>query len=56
MDNGSAARLGVTAVPSMFIANKKTGAIQPLGTGVLSLEEIVNRVYVLTQTSPGQEY
>ncbi len=55
-DNGSAMNLGVTTVPAVFLANKATGKVQPIGYGVLALDEIVERVYVLTQTQPGQEY
>lgn len=56
VDNGSAQNLNVSTVPAVFLADKRTGRIQPLGYGVMSLEEIVNRVYVLTATQPGQEY
>lgn len=55
-DNGSATNLGVTTVPAVFLANKATGKVQPIGYGVLALDELVERVYVLTQTQPGQEY
>lgn len=55
-DNGSAKTLKITTVPALFLADKATGKIQPIGFGPLSLEELVNRVYVLTQTKPGQEY
>ncbi|TWI69300.1 conjugal transfer pilus assembly protein TraF [Pseudoduganella lurida] len=55
-DNGMATRLAIGAVPAIYLADKRSGQLQPLGFGVLSLEEIVNRVHVLTQTVPGQEY
>jgi conjugal transfer pilus assembly protein TraF len=55
-DNGSAQNLGITVTPAVLLANKETGRVQPIGFGVMSLDEIVNRVYVLTQTQPGQEY
>jgi conjugal transfer pilus assembly protein TraF len=55
-DNGASQNLNVTSVPAIFLADKRTGRIQPLGYGVMSLEEIVNRIYVLTETEPGQEY
>lgn len=55
-DNGASQNLNITAVPAVFLADKRTGQIQPIGYGVMSLEEIVNRVYVLTSTEPGQEY
>lgn len=56
LDNGASQNLGVTTVPALYLADKRSGKIQPLGFGVMSLEEIVNRVYVMTQTQPGQEY
>jgi len=55
-DNGAGQNLNITTVPAVFLADKRTGRIQPLGYGVMSLDEIVNRVYVLTSTEPGQEY
>lgn len=56
LDNGASQNLNVTTVPAVFVADKRTGKIQPVGYGVMSLEELVNRVYVLTETQPGQEY
>lgn len=55
-DNGASQNLNVTVTPALFLADKRSGKIQPIGYGVMSLDEIVNRVYVLTQTEPGQEY
>ncbi len=55
-DNGAGQNLNITTVPAVFLADKRTGHIQALGYGVMSLDEIVNRVYVLTATEPGQEY
>ena len=55
-DNGAAKNLNIKTVPALFLADKTNGKIQPIGYGPLSLEELVNRVYVLTQTKPGQEY
>ena len=56
LDNGISQNLNVSTVPAVFLADKRTGRIQPIGYGVMSLDEIVNRVYVLTSTQPGQEY
>lgn len=56
LDNGASQNLNVSMVPALFLADKRTGKIQPLGYGMMSLEELVNRAYVLTQTTPGQEY
>lgn len=55
-DNGAASKLNVSTVPAVFLGDKQSGSIRPIGYGIMSLDEIVNRVYVLTQTTPGQEY
>ncbi|MBB3221717.1 conjugal transfer protein TraF [Pseudoduganella umbonata] len=55
-DNGSARKLQVNAVPALFLADKRSGAIQPIGYGLMSLEDIVTRVHTLTRTQPGEEY
>ena len=56
LDNGSAANLNVSTVPAVFVADKRSGKVQPVGYGLMSLQEIMERVYVLTSTQPGQEY
>jgi len=52
-DNGIAAKLGVEAVPLFVLGNVKTKKMVILGSGVLSLQDFVDRIYVLTQTTPG---
>lgn len=52
-DNGIAANLGVDAVPLFVLGNVKTGKMVIVGSGVLSLQDFVERIYVLTQTKPG---
>lgn len=52
-NNGIAERLGVDVVPLYVLGNVKTGKLIIVGSGVLSLHEIVGRIYVLTQTQPG---
>lgn len=52
-DNGLSARLGVEAVPMYVLGNVKTHKMVILGSGVLSLQDFVERIYVLTQTRPG---
>lgn len=53
-DNGMAAKFGVEAVPLYVLGNVKTGKMVILGSGVLSLQDFVERIYVLTQTKPGE--
>lgn len=52
-DNGLASQLGVEAVPLYVLGNVKTHKMVILGSGVLSLQDFVERIYVLTQTKPG---
>ena len=52
-DNGLSTQLGVEAVPLFVLGNVKTHKMVILGSGVLSLEDFVERIYVLTQTTPG---
>jgi len=55
-DNGMAAALGVSVVPLVVLGNVKDRRLLPIGSGVLSAQEIVERIYVLTQTRPGELY
>ncbi len=48
-----AKKLGVEAVPLFILENAKTGKMVIIGSGVLSLQDFVERIYVLTQTKPG---
>lgn len=52
-DNGLSKQLGVEAVPLYVLGNVKTHKMVILGSGVLSLQDFVERIYVLTQTKPG---
>ncbi len=47
---------GIEKVPATFIASKKTNERAPVGFGVMSLQEIIERIWVLTNTTPGQEF
>ncbi|MCM2547190.1 conjugal transfer protein TraF [Burkholderia glumae] len=53
-DHGQAATWGVQQVPALFIASKETGDHAMIGSGVLSLQDIVYRIFVLTATKPGE--
>lgn len=44
---------GVTAVPALFIADKNTLEHAPVGYGVMSLEQIIARMYQLTNVAEG---
>jgi len=48
--------LKVTKVPAVFLVHVKTKKIVPITQGLISYSELQNRVFVLTQTRPGQEF
>lgn len=53
-DNGLSAQLGVESVPLFVLGNTRTRKMIILGSGVLSLQDFVERIYILTQTEPGE--
>ena len=59
-DNGISMQVshgeGVTTVPAMYLVEKKTKQSYALGSGMVPLDEILNRIRLLTQTQPGQEF
>lgn len=48
-DNGIAARLGVTEVPALFLAEPRTGKILPVGYGVIGPTDLERRLDMITQ-------
>ena len=55
-DAGQAARLGVTMVPALFIGSRRTRETAALGFGVMTAEQIRERIYLLTSTQPGEDF
>jgi conjugal transfer pilus assembly protein TraF len=47
---------GIQTVPALFLVNRETKQATPIGTGALAIDEIVERIRVLTRTKPGQEF
>ena len=47
---------GIDTVPALFLVNRQTLQAIPIGSGILAEDEIVERIRVLTQTRPGQEF
>lgn len=47
---------GVTRVPALFIGSKDTAEHAPIGFGMMALSEIVNRIFVLTGSQPGDNF
>jgi conjugal transfer pilus assembly protein TraF len=56
IDQGQGQALNITSVPALFIGSKTTKDIAPIGYGLLSQAEIVNRIFVLTSTKPGDNF
>jgi conjugal transfer pilus assembly protein TraF len=55
-DNGISRVLEVSQVPALFLSSKTERRVQPIGYGVLAAEEILERMYVLTQLKPGEDF
>ena len=55
-DNGMSRLLDVKQVPFIVLGNIKDHRLIPLGSGVLSAQDVVERIYVLTRTKPGELY
>ena len=47
-DNGISRTLNITQVPALFLAEPQTGKLQPLGIGVLSETQLLERLSALT--------
>lgn len=58
VDRGQGARMGLTSktVPALVLFDTQTKQPIPIGHGLLSADEIMERVFVLTQTQPGEDY
>jgi len=55
-DNGMAARLGIQQVPTLVLGNIRDKRLIPLGSGVISAQDVIERIYILTSTQPGELY
>ena len=49
VDNGIARTLDVRQVPALFLAEPRSGTITPIGYGVLSESELLERIHVVTR-------
>ena len=60
IDNGIAMQVsagrGISTVPTLFLVNRETHESVAVGSGILAMDEIVERIRVLTSTTPGQEF
>jgi len=55
-DNGLVEKLGIRQVPMLVLGNVKDKRLVPLGSGVISAQDVIERIYVLTSTQPGELY
>lgn len=55
-DNGMVARLGIRQVPMLVLGNIRDKRLIPLGSGVISAQDVIERIYILTSTRPGELY
>jgi conjugal transfer pilus assembly protein TraF len=55
-DKGQAQALGVRSVPSFYLASPQQKTVYPLGTGVLSLSTIEDRIFTQAFTQPGSKF
>ena len=59
-DNGISFKVtngeGVRMVPALFLVEKKSQLAIPIGTGVIPVSEIGERIRILTTTKPGEEF
>lgn len=47
---------GIQTVPALYLIDRKTQKVTPLGTGVVAGEELSERIRVMTMTKPGEEF
>ena len=58
VDSGQRARMGVpgSATPALVLFDTVTKRTMPVGFGVLSAEEVMDRIFTLTNTKVGSDY
>lgn len=58
MDRGQGAKMGLSSktVPALVLFDTVTRRPIPIGYGLLSADELLERIFVLTQTKPGEDY
>lgn len=55
-DNGIAQGLGVETVPALYLVNGNEKTILPIGFGLLSMSDIIDRINVLLTSTPGTRW
>ncbi len=58
VDSGQRARMGVpgNATPALVLFDTQTRRTVPIGFGIMSADEIMERIFVLTITKVGSDY
>jgi conjugal transfer pilus assembly protein TraF len=58
VDSGQRERMGLTskATPAVVLYDTVTKHAVPIGYGVIAADELMDRIYTLTQTKPGSDY
>jgi conjugal transfer pilus assembly protein TraF len=58
VDSGQRARMGLPgkATPALVLFDTVTRRPIPIGTGLMSADEIIDRIFVLTNTRPGSDF
>ncbi|QYE37286.1 conjugal transfer protein TraF (plasmid) [Polymorphobacter sp. PAMC 29334] len=58
VDSGQRERMGLTskATPAVVLFDTVTHRAVPIGYGVIAADELMDRIYTLTQTKPGSDY
>jgi conjugal transfer pilus assembly protein TraF len=58
VDSGQRARMGLQdrATPALVLFDTVTRRPIPIGTGLMAADEIVDRIFVLTNTKPGSDF
>ena len=47
---------GIKTVPAMFLLDRQSKQMIPIGSGIVTGTELSDRIHILTKTSPGQEF
>ncbi len=58
VESGHRMRMGMESgpVPLVVLFDAQTNDVIPVGYGMMAADELVDRLYVLTQTKPGEDY
>lgn len=57
-DQGQMARLGLAGspTPAVVLFDTQTKAVMPVSFGIVAQAELADRIFILTQTQPGEDY